>query len=529
MAGTDRIIAVAEFYQKTDELQSELNAAQRRSWLVVAGVMSLTFILLSGFVKRASDTIDHQKVELSNQVTRLTELLGQNRELHERVRRAAARVTTLNEGLLRRIGSELHDGPAQDLSLALLKLDTIIGQSEVCQFASINGLPCNSQMIAIQSATQNALKELRAISTGLGLPELAELSLTETVMRVVHAHERRTNTKVDLELSELPVHTPLPVKITLYRLIQEALNNSYSHAGGKGQKVSVMTKDSQIIVEISDQGPGFDLSQALRMDNHLGIAGMRERVESLGGNFSIETKEGKGTLVRWILNLLWRAPNMSDKIRVVIVDDHPLFREGVATILGNNPAFEVVGQGASADEAINLSVDLLPDLLLLDIDMPGNGIKAAMSVAAACPVTKIVFLTVSESDDNLVAALKAGGRAYILKGVAGRELIRILQTVNEGESYVPPALAASLLMDLSDNRGREKSHDNPMDELTERERQILELLGSGLSNKEIGAKLYISEKTVKHYMTNILQKLQVRNRVEAALIAQKSGYHNTER
>ncbi len=219
---------------------------------------------------------------------------------------------------------------------------------------------------------------------------------------------------------------------------------------------------------------------------------------------------------------------MSDKIRVVIVDDHPLFREGVATILGNEPDFEIVGQGANADEAIGMSLDLLPDVLLLDIDMPGNGIKAARRVAAACPVTKIVFLTVSESDDNLIEALKAGGRAYILKGVAGRELTRILRAVNEGESYVPPALAASLLVDLSDTRGREKSHLHPMDELTERERQILELLGSGLSNKEIGVKLFLSEKTVKHYMTNILQKLQVHNRVEAALIAQKSGYLKPE-
>ncbi len=219
---------------------------------------------------------------------------------------------------------------------------------------------------------------------------------------------------------------------------------------------------------------------------------------------------------------------MSDKIRVIIVDDHPLFREGVATILGNEPAFEIVAQGASAEDAIRLSIDHLPDLLLLDIDMPGNGIKAARTISAACPVTRIVFLTVSESDDNLVDALKAGGRAYILKGVAGRELIRILLAVNEGESYVPPALAASLLMDLSDNRGREKSHVSPMDDLTEREKQILELLGSGMSNKEIGENLFISEKTVKHYMTNILQKLQVRNRVEAALIAQKSGYLSKE-
>jgi two-component system, NarL family, nitrate/nitrite response regulator NarL len=219
---------------------------------------------------------------------------------------------------------------------------------------------------------------------------------------------------------------------------------------------------------------------------------------------------------------------MGDKIRVVVVDDHPLFREGVVTILGNELDFEIVGQGADADEAIHITLDLLPDIVLLDIDMPGNGIKAAQAIAAACPVTKIVFLTVSEADDVLVNALKAGGRAYILKGVAGRELARILRAVNEGESYVPPKLAASLLLEMSDTRQQEKVPVNPMDELTERERQILEQLAAGLSNKEIGAKLFLTEKTVKHYMTNILQKLQVRNRVEAALVAQKRGYSKVE-
>jgi DNA-binding NarL/FixJ family response regulator len=212
----------------------------------------------------------------------------------------------------------------------------------------------------------------------------------------------------------------------------------------------------------------------------------------------------------------------------VIIDDHPLFREGVVSILGNDPNFEVVGQGSNADEAVNLCINMLPDIVLLDIDMPGNGIRAAKEISTACPVTKIAFLTVSEADENLLDALKSGGRAYILKGVSGRELVRILESVESGESYVPPSLAASLLKDLSEPRGRVKSQTHHADELTEREAQILGLLGSGMSNKEIGEKLFLSEKTIKHYMTNILQKLQVRNRVEAALLAQKGGYAKGE-
>lgn len=212
---------------------------------------------------------------------------------------------------------------------------------------------------------------------------------------------------------------------------------------------------------------------------------------------------------------------MSDKVHVVIADDHTLFREGLAGIISGNEEFEVVGQAGNMQEAVQLARDLLPDIILLDIDMPGGGLEAARIVAEDCPVTRIVILTSSEEDDHLIRALKIGARAYILKGVAARELLRILRAVSAGESYVPPMLAASLLLEMREAQSQQKQATSPLDELTPREREILEGLAAGLSNKEIGEKLFLSEKTVKHYMTNILQKLQVRNRVEAALLAQK--------
>jgi len=212
---------------------------------------------------------------------------------------------------------------------------------------------------------------------------------------------------------------------------------------------------------------------------------------------------------------------MSDKIHVVIADDHTLFREGLAGIIAGTEDIEVVGQAGTMEEAVQLVRDLLPDIILLDIDMPGGGLEAARIVAEECPVTRIVILTSSEEDDHLIGALKIGARAYILKGVAARELIRILRAVWAGESYVPPMLAASLLLEMREAHSQQKQVASPLDELTAREREILESLAAGLSNKEIGEKLFLSEKTVKHYMTNILQKLQVRNRVEAALLAQK--------
>jgi DNA-binding NarL/FixJ family response regulator len=174
---------------------------------------------------------------------------------------------------------------------------------------------------------------------------------------------------------------------------------------------------------------------------------------------------------------------MAEPIHLVIIDDHPLFREGVANTLRADPDIELVGEGQTADDAVQLAGDLLPDLILLDITIPGGGLRAAQLIAAAYPVIKIVMLTASEDEDDVLAALKAGARGYILKGVSARELIRIIRAVAAGEGYVPPSLAASLLAEMTGSALVGHSVTNPLDELSERERQILEGVAGGLSNK----------------------------------------------
>ncbi|HET6594373.1 MAG TPA: sensor histidine kinase [Anaerolineales bacterium] len=293
LSGTNQVIAVAEFYQTVDTLNQEIAAAQRRSWLVVGAVTLGIYVLLAGFVQRSSDTIARQQTMLNSQISRLTELLTQNKELHDRVRRAAGSVATLNERFLRRIGSELHDGPAQDMGLALLKLDALIGRWE--QGQAVPELV--RELTEIQSSLQNAQKEVRAISTGLSLPQLAELSLPQAVIRAVRAHERRTGSRVKLDVASLPEQAALPVKITVYRVIQESLNNSYRHAGGANQQLRAFMDGNLLALEITDEGPGFVPQPSASFNGHLGLAGMRERVESLGGRFSVKSEPGNGTQV----------------------------------------------------------------------------------------------------------------------------------------------------------------------------------------------------------------------------------------
>ena len=195
-------------------------------------------------------------------------------------------------------------------------------------------------------------------------------------------------------------------------------------------------------------------------------------------------------------------------IRVVVADDHPIFREGLVRSLEEDAAFRVVGAGGSADEAVALVERHAPDLALLDISMPGGGIEAARRIRAAAPDTRIAMLTVSEDEQAVAGALRAGAIGYVLKGVSAAELREILEGVVRGEAHVSAPLAARLLGDLEASRRRQPRH--PVDALTKREEDILRRVARGMSNREVAEALSIQEKTVKHYMTSILGKLQAR-------------------
>jgi two-component system, NarL family, nitrate/nitrite response regulator NarL len=207
---------------------------------------------------------------------------------------------------------------------------------------------------------------------------------------------------------------------------------------------------------------------------------------------------------------------MPDRLRVLVADDHPLFREGVVQSLSSEPDIEVVAEAGSGAEAVRKTTELIPDLVVLDLGMPkGGGIEATRQIAASCPATAILILTVSEDPDDLLQALKAGARGYVLKGVPAHGLVHAVRAVTAGEVYVAPTLASSILHEMT------RPTVDPFDQLTPREGEILELVARGHTNREIGEQLYLAEKTVKHYMTNVLQKLHVRSRLEAALLAQR--------
>jgi len=297
------VIAVSEFYQLPDNLKSQIKSAQAQSWMVV-GIATLSmYFLLTGMIGRASNTIVSQQAQLNEKVLQLTDLLSKNKQLHLRVQRAARRTTSLNEQNLYRISSDLHDGPIQDIAVALLRIETIADACQECQNQAIEEKNIPEHLDILQRSLETSLREIRSISAGLRLPELEELSPERVARRAVRDYKRKTGMVVNLTIEDIPREAPMPVKITLYRVLQEALYNGFRHADGKGQSVRVWGDNGNLNFEVLDTGTGFT-PNTISENSNLGLTGMHERVELLGGSFQINSGHGSGTQIHVTLPLV---------------------------------------------------------------------------------------------------------------------------------------------------------------------------------------------------------------------------------
>lgn len=206
--------------------------------------------------------------------------------------------------------------------------------------------------------------------------------------------------------------------------------------------------------------------------------------------------------------------------RILIADDHPVFRFGLRALLGAEPGMDVVGEATTGEEAIALAATLQPDVILMDLNMPVvNGIDATRQILKANPAIGILVITMFD-DDSLFAAMRAGARGYLLKGAAGEETLRAIHAVAQGEAIFSPTVAQRLMRYFSASRA---AAPVPFPQLTERELEILGLLAKGLTNAAIADQLYLSPKTVRNQVSSIFAKLQVADRAEAILRAREAG------
>ena len=211
------------------------------------------------------------------------------------------------------------------------------------------------------------------------------------------------------------------------------------------------------------------------------------------------------------------------KIRVLLADDHDLFRQGVRRLLEGVSDLEVIGEGRTGEETVRLVEDLIPDIVLLDITMPGlSGIDAARLIKTASPRTGVIMLTVHADEEFLFEAIKAGAMGYLLKDASPDDLVRAIRLIYGGEGLLAPSMAAKVMREFARTR-EAKELAGVLNPLTVREIEILQHVAEGLANKEIAHKLSISERTVKNHLSNIMEKLHVNSRTQAAVYALRSG------
>jgi DNA-binding NarL/FixJ family response regulator len=209
-------------------------------------------------------------------------------------------------------------------------------------------------------------------------------------------------------------------------------------------------------------------------------------------------------------------------IRILIADDHALVREGLRAVLGSEPDMEVVGEAATGKEVLERAAELRPDVILMDIQMPGiNGIEASRRILDASPKVGVVVLTMFEDDESVFSAMRAGARGYVLKGAHPSEILKVLRAVAGGEAYFGPEIARRLVDFFSTPKPPSPAVAFP--ELTAREREILDLIARGHNNAAIAARLFVSPKTVGNHISHIFTKLQVADRAQAIIRAREAG------
>ncbi len=212
---------------------------------------------------------------------------------------------------------------------------------------------------------------------------------------------------------------------------------------------------------------------------------------------------------------------MSETIRILLADDHTLFRDGLRALFASVSDVEVAGEAATGEEAISLAEELQPDVILMDIQMSGlNGVEATRQIVQTSPHIGVIVLTMFEDDDSVFAAMRAGARGYVLKGADQEEMLRAIRAVSHGEALFGPAIATQLTRFFNATQTPAVS---AFPDLTDREREVLQLLAQGLTNQEIAARLVITVKTVRNHLSNIFSKMQVTDRVQAIIRARDAG------
>ncbi len=445
-----------------------------------------------------------------------------------------------------RLARELHDNLGQVLGYVKTQAQAtreLLARGEVSTADTYL-----SQMIA---ASQENHTDIREFILGATARSTLEQGFFATLKHYLQRFEQLYGIKVFLEIApDLTDQVFAPATdVQLLRIIQEALTNSRKHAHTQTIHITFTQTTEHVRMVVADDGRGFDPQQiASPADDgqHYGLHSMRERAAEIGGHLRIETRPGAGTQV--VIQLPHRIPpqRLSTTMRVLLVDDHPLFLQGMQNLLGGR-GINVIGTASDGITALAQARSLRPDLILMDVEMPNcNGLEATRLIKAELPEIQIVMLTMSEDDTHLFEALKGGASGYLLKGLDSDQFFVLLTRVIEGEMVISPGLAARVLADFAHHDGQNVSppataplshpsslpddqspppaYPVPQIDLTERQIEVLSLVAQGYTYQEIGDTLHLSKHTVRYHMREIISQLHFKNRAEIIAFAQRMGF-----
>jgi len=420
------------------------------------------------------------------------------------------------------LARDLHDGVGQMLGYISMQSDV------VRESLSKNDNQAVSQVLQkLTDAAQRANHELRGYIQGLkqSSPPEASHNFFSALQQYCKQFQQDYQFEIDLSLPDTPSHVlaSAEVETQLTYIISEALQNARKHSEASQASVTIKFDDEMLHVVIEDHGKGLSgvySGPERRKGLHFGMGIMQSRAEEVGGSLQIETSSGAGTRIIVRLPRKLAEENLLH-LRILLADDHPLFVDGVRSMLEQH-GVQVIGVAKDGVEAREMAHILKPDVLMMDINMPRmNGIEATRIIKAEIPELKIIMLTTSTEEENLFNALQAGAVGYLLKGMSANEFVTLLGEIASGEATFSSDMAAKMLEIFArpELQGSPTQPRDQLQSLTERQRDVLSLVAQGLTYKEVGTHLFLTERTVKFHMGEILKRLQLKGRRELIELA----------
>ncbi len=414
-------------------------------------------------------------------------------------------------------------------------MDLIKAQAQAVQTllesGQIGAIAAN--LLRVEQFSNEAQTEIRRFISDSDSSPAGKTSLVASLEDYISEYSAGTGIQTVLSLPEnnfLPAFNP-DVERNILHVINEALINVRKHAEAHKAEVLFSLDESSLQLIISDDGIGFDLRQILSENSfNSGLSKMRWRTENMGGRLEIRSTRGRGTkIIAYIPSIIHRQPPALDTstksiqgMRILLVDDSAIFIEGLSNLLSSR-GLMVIGVARDGLEAQELTRKLRPDIIVMDVMMPRcNGLEATRVIHAEFPEIKILMLTASEKDEHVYAAIKNGASGFLLKGMDANEFCSQLASVARGEMLISAEMAVRMVMEFSPVGNNGESAIQTVDkELTGHQSRILDLVAGGMTYKEVGATLHLSEKTIKYHMAQILERLHLKNRTQAIAFARR--------